>query len=129
MGPQSTVTVTADQEMPLLRLTTRESNLTRINSNFDSIQNDRNKVLYSMCPNKLDFHCILLQKEIQEVAQKPAALRKGIQNRNLAVCDWRSCNLFPVLLKDFWIKKTSPPWNFASIYKKRNPKSVENEKS
>jgi hypothetical protein len=26
-------------------------------------------------------------------------------------------------------KKTSPPWNFASIYKKRNPKSVENEKS
>ena len=38
-------------------------------------------------------------------------------------------NFFPVLYKDFWIKKTSPPRNFASIYKKRNPKSVENEKS
>ena len=52
---------------------------------------------------------------------------KGYRTRNLAVCDWRSCNFFPVLFKDFWIKKTSPPRNFDSIYKKRNPKSVENE--
>ena len=37
--------------------------------------------------------------------------------------------LFSCAFKDFWIKKTSPPRNFASIYKKRNPKSVENEKS
>ena len=53
---------------------------------------------------------------------------KGYRTRNLAVCDWRSCNFFPVLFKDFWFKKTSPPRNFASIYKK-NQKSVENEKS
>ena len=45
---------------------------------------------------------------------------KGYRTRNLAVCDWRSCNFFPVLFKDFWFKKTSPPRNFASIYKKKS---------
>ena len=67
--------------MALLVRAIRISKSTKYDRYLFIIENDRSKVLHGTYPNKLDFHCILSQYEIQEAAQQPAALRKGIQNQ------------------------------------------------
>ena len=93
------------------------------------IENQWNKIEYHVSPNKLDLLGVQLEKSPTAASQEPGGSRKRIQDQESGGLCLVLLQLFPVLFQDIWIKKTSPPWNFASIYKKINPKSVENEKS